>query len=110
MPVPTTVWQILHPACTIDDLGWLPLMVLSSDPRPIREQFNERYAHGGGWSPMDLTNWEFNRDTYRLTYAGDPPMNPIAITQIRDETLLLYPYAFVLILQPTFDYEISRVD
>lgn len=107
---PLTLWQLLHPSCTIDDLGWLPLMILTSDPRPIREQLDERYAHGGGWSPMGDGRWEFNRDTHRLKYPGDPWMNPLAITKIRDETLILYPYAFVLVLQPDGSYEVARVD
>ena len=41
-----------------DILGLLPMIFDSNDPRPAREQANERYAHGGGWNPQE--GWELN--------------------------------------------------
>lgn len=45
-----------------------------------------------------------------LRYPGDPPMKPIAETKLRDETICVYPYAFVAVIQPGRSFEVSRMD
>jgi len=45
-----------------------------------------------------------------LTYPGDPPLKPVATSMLRDEMILVYPYAWVVIVQPSGDYEVSRCD
>ena len=48
--VDCTGWQMVHPRATPDMLGYVPGFLVDSDPRPAREQFNERYRFGG-WKP-----------------------------------------------------------
>jgi hypothetical protein len=96
----------LHPA----DLGFLPEILLPEDKRPVREQLNDRYAHGGGYRPFS-GKFRLDRMTMILRYPGDPPFRPGAMIQIGDEKVFFYPQgAWLLILQPNGDWEVTRVD
>jgi hypothetical protein len=95
----------LHPA----DLGFLPEILLPEDKRPVREQLADRYAHGGGYNPFK--GFKLDRMTMTLRYPGDPPFRPGAMTQIGDEQVYFYPHgAWLLILQPNGDFDVTRVD
>ena len=89
-------------------IGFIPNFLFKSDPRSAAKQFNDRYAHGGGWRPLE--GFELNRETFSITYPGDPSHFPIAELSFRDERIFIYPHAWVMILQPNGDYEISRMD
>lgn len=101
------IWTLLQRHVTPEDLGLLPGMLDAEDPRPAREQFDAHYQHGGGWRPM--LGHKLIED-YLLKYPGDPPLEPIAISQLRDETIVLYPYAFVAIVQSDHSFEVARMD
>lgn len=101
------VWTFLHPDMTREHLGLLPGMLDPSDPRPAREQFDANYQHGGGWFP---TKGHVLSADNTLTYPGDPPLKPVAMTLLRDELILLYPYSFVAIIQPDRTFEVCRMD
>lgn len=92
---------------TPDALGFIPMFLSEHDPRPAAEQFNDAYAHGGGWRP-------FHGFTVlpsgSLQYPGDPPMRPLAEAKLRDEVIRVYDYAWVSITQPDGSVEISRMD
>lgn len=90
------------------DLGLLPQMWDVTDPRPARVQAADNYAHGGGWSPFK--GFKFDAVKQVLTYSGDPPMRALAYAQLRDETIIVYDYAWVMILQKDGSFEISRMD
>ena len=102
------IWELLRTGVTAETLGLIPSFLADSDARPAREQFNERYAHGGGWYPINGCKL----DIFDLTlhYPGDPPLTPIARLKFRDETILLYDYAFVLIMQQDHSFEVARMD
>lgn len=87
-------------------VGIIPVFLSETDPRPAREQFAERYI--GGWMPIE--GFAFHPDTLTLTYPGDPPMYAIAKATLREETILVFPHAWVLILQPNGTWEVSRMD
>jgi hypothetical protein len=89
------------------DLGFLPGLINEDDPRPVKEQLDDTYRHGGGWNPMG--GWRLSEDR-SLNYPNDPPMKPLAMTTLRHETLLFYPHAFLCVLQPDGSFEVSRVD
>lgn len=96
-------------------LGFIPSFLSESDPRPAAEQFNERYAHGGGWSPMK--GWTTERfdgpngsHSLSIRYPGDPPYRPIARIQLRDEHIWIYQNAWVAIEQADGAVEIARMD
>ena len=92
-------------------LGLIPQFIFADDPRPAAEQFNERYAHGGGWSSFGKGEWGMDDDgSYALKYPGDPRMYWIARAQLRDETILFYPHAWVAIVQADGAFEVSRMD
>lgn len=95
-----------HPRVTNDMLGLLPYFLFESDPRPAREQLDDRYAHGGGWSPFR----GFTMTSTALEYPGDPPMLLLAEAWLRDETLRFYEGEWLAVVQPDGSYEVSRVD
>lgn len=105
-------WTILVPLPTgmlpHDVLGIIPLMLDEDDPAPATAQFDAEYAHGGGWRPFD--GFKLYMDDYSIKYTGDPAIHPVAQAKLRDETIVLYPHAWVAVIQPDGKYEISRMD
>ena len=102
----TAKWMGLVQDFDPEWLGICPAFLDEDDPRPAREQFNERYI--GGWNP----SW--NKATLDgelvMHYPGDPPMTPLAMLGFREEIVLLYDHQFFAIVQPDGSYEISRMD
>lgn len=96
----------LDPRFDMEQLGYLPGFLSEDDPRPAREQLDSNYQHGGGWRP--LPGWE--RNGWIITYPGDPPLKPFALTHLRDETIVFYPHAQVMIVQPDGAFEVARMD
>lgn len=108
-------WEVLTsqgPWAIDDILGMLPDYLTTSDPRPAVEQFNERYAHGGGWRPH--SQWKMTGQNNVLgpiiRFPGDPLFAPIAKATLRDESIYLYPSAFVAVVQANGDFVVSRMD
>lgn len=99
-------FEHLHPRAE-QLLGLIPGFLSERDPRPAAEQFNSNYAHGGGWSP--LKRWGHVKDGI-IKYPGDPQMAPIARATLRNETIYVYPHAWVGIFQPDGRFEIARMD
>jgi hypothetical protein len=89
------------------DLGFLPGLISEDDPRPVREQLATNYSYGGGWNPMNGFTME---PDHSLCFPGDPPMQPVAMSNCRKELLLLYPHAFLCIMQLDATFEVARVD
>lgn len=94
-------------ARSLELLGFIPSFLSDQDPRPAREQFNTAYAHGGGWRPF--TGFKM-ADDLSLTYPGDPRLHPIATAQLRDEVIIVYEYALVVIKQNDGSFEVCRMD
>lgn len=105
--VDCSAWTYLHHAVGPDWLGYLPDFIVNDDPRPAREQFDERYIFGG-WRPQP--GWTRNPETGAMKYPGDPAMKPIAERRLRDELILLYASSYVAIVQPDGSFEMARVD
>jgi hypothetical protein len=99
-------WKFLDPRMTMEHLGYLPQFLDDADPRPAKEQFNERYQWGG-WQPFG--DWKMAPNG-ALTYPGDPPLNPLAVTVLRQEVIMFYPHSVVAILQPDGTFEVARLD
>jgi len=95
-----------HPSVTAEHLGLLPFLLDESDPRSAREQFHENYSYGGGWQPMP--NFTLTGNT--LHYPGDPVLVPIAAMLLRRETVLVYEFSIVAIVQPDGSFEVARMD
>lgn len=106
-PTEPLIWELKHPRATFEMLGpFLPTFLDGADPRPAAEQYNESYAHGGGWQPFE----SFRQTSHGLEYPGDPTMLLIAETHLRDETIRLYDCAWVTITQPDGSFEACRMD
>lgn len=97
----------LHPRAE-DFIGLIGEFISEQDPRSAAEQFNENYSFGGGWRAFKGFAW--NETEQSITYPGDPPYKAVAEAKLRDETILVFSHAWVMILQPSGEYEISRMD
>jgi hypothetical protein len=95
----------IDPRCQPDHIGLIPSFLDIDDPRPAREQFDEKYI--GGWRPQPGFKL---KDRYSLCYPGDPPLKPLAALPFRDELILIYLYGYVAIFQPDQSFEASRMD
>lgn len=89
-------------------LGIIPLMLSEVDPRPAKDQLHSGYLHGGGWRPFE--GFTLDPETLDLNYPGDPPTKAAARITLRDETIVVYEHAWVMILQKDGSYEIARMD
>ena len=78
-------WMLKH-GVEPDDLGLLPSFLDDADPRPAREQLDANYRHGG--DPNWRTEPASLDDKDRLCYPGDPPLDWLAMTALRDEVVL----------------------
>lgn len=101
------IWIGLVPAAE-NYLGMIPEMVSADDPRPVAEQFNENYAHGGGWGPM--VGWKLDLDDLIISYDDDTPLSPVAVAKCRDETIVVYRDAWAAIIDKDGNFQVSRMD
>lgn len=99
------LWIKLHPHADLDMLGYIPVFVSDGDPRSVREQFEANYQ--SGWHPMG--GFELLAGD-ALQYPGDPPMPPLFRAELRDEEIIVYPHAWVMIRQADGAFEIARMD
>ena len=93
-------------------VGYIPEFFSENDPRSAREQLHENYAHGGGVRPFPgftLQSWQSPGEAY-LSYPGDPPMREVSRATLRDETIIVFDYSWLAIIQPSGDHIITRVD
>jgi hypothetical protein len=100
-------FMVLEPNVMLDDLGLIPFFLDARDERGAAAQFDDCYAHGGGWRPYK--GFSMGRG-YELVHDGDPSLRPLAEMWLRDERILVYPYAWVAVIQPDESYEVSRMD
>jgi len=100
-------WFQRHPQATPEMLGLIPEFLNENDPRSAREQLDANYSHGGGWLPIPGFSMLPNGD---LSYPGDPPFELLAETKLRDETIRVFHYSWVAIIQPDGSFEVSRMD
>jgi len=100
------IYLTLDPRFAIEQLGYLPGFLNEDDPRPAAEQYDANYV--GGWRPLD--GWAFDPREMLLKYPGDPPLEPFAATRLRDEMILFFPYAQVMVWQPDGSFEVARMD
>jgi hypothetical protein len=106
------MWQLLTPGMTPEHLGFLPYILLASDPRPIADQLEDRYQHGGGFAPYGQGKWAYDPKTHTLTYPDDEPMTPDAIFHPAnpDETLYLYDHSIAAIVNTDGSFAVVRLD
>lgn len=104
-----TVLNKNYPAqAVIEALGFIPSFLSERSPDPARTQLDEAYAHGGGWRPFE--GFVMNPSNHSIKYPGDPAYFPLASITLREETIIIYPHAWVAIVQPDGTHEIARMD
>jgi len=94
-----------HYKTPMDAVGVIPELFSQHDPRPVREQIAGNYI--GGWRPM--SGGTMDPDTRVYSYPGDPPMKPLALMVVRDETVVVYDSGVTAIFQSDGSYELSRL-
>lgn len=100
------IWHTIGPI----DLGAIPDFLHDDDPRPARDQFDERYVWGG-WRPQEGFTWVSPAPLgLTIQYPGDEPLSPLAYTHLRNEVIVLYRHSFVAIFQRDGSFEVSRLD
>jgi hypothetical protein len=102
------IWTLLHPQATLEMLGYLPDFISPANPACARDQLDRAYAHGGGWRPF--TGHTFDKEHLTLKYPGDPPQPALATTMLRDEQIIVFNCAWVMILQKDGTFEYARMD
>lgn len=100
-------FKILDRRFGLADFGLLPFFFNSED-EPAAKQIDFHYQHGGGWRPFE--GFAFDPKTREISYPGDPSFKPIAEVTVGQERVLIYPYSWVLVLQPDGKFEIARID
>lgn len=103
------IWIALDARFHPEQLGFLPDILTSDDARPVKEQLEDRYRHGGGWRP--IPGMSLNRKTMTMRFPGDPIFKPAAFTTIGKEIVVFYPQCSLLaVIQPDGKFEVTRVD
>jgi hypothetical protein len=105
--------KVYGPQITLGEiLGYLPDIVLPGDPRPVREQLDDRYSHGGGYREFGRGQWEWSQTSLRLKFPGDPAMKPLAALTLPAscEIVFFYPHQMLLIVQRDSSFTVTRVD
>lgn len=102
----------------VDDMaphavGLIPTFLKAHDERPLKQQIDERYAHGGGWHP--LADWRIHNQTWQLHYnhagEGDPDYMPLGGASLNGEIIICYPDAWTVIMDASDGtFEVSRLD
>ena len=109
-----TRWIGIDPRYGPDSLGFLPDILTDADKRPVREQLEDRYAHGGGWRP--IKGFRLRKGSQdilaspTLRFPGDPPLHAIAMAKINEETVILYAHSFLAVVAKDGSWEVTRVD
>jgi hypothetical protein len=102
-------WLFLDYRMTIDHLGFIPSFLSEDDSRSAAQQIDSNYACGGGWHP--LPDWKMiDKRRYIIKYPGDPALKPLAMTILREETILFYQHDVLCIVQKDGSFEAARVD
>src|SRR5580704_18007890 len=91
-----TTWIAVDKKFRPEWFGFLPEILLAEDERPVKEQLDDRYSHGGGFRPFGDKKFKLDQMTKVLRYPGDPPFMPAAWTQIGVETVVFYPQCSLL--------------
>ncbi len=102
------IWKVHHPDVTVEHLGLIPCFLYADDERGAKEQFDARYRLGG-FHPFGAGKWKADADR-TLHYPEDPPLEPWASTNLRDETVVQYQSGIVAIFQKDGSFQVARMD
>lgn len=107
------------PNISLDDaVGILPHFWDAADPRKAIEQHDSHNPPGGPWHLPSMIQWDYDRVTEKLQYGdpneedADPPYWPLAyaILPLSRERIVVYPNAWVAIVQDDGTFVVDRRD
>jgi hypothetical protein len=92
-----------------DLVGFIPSFLNDESDKPAKEQIDDHYQHGGGWNSFDGFRI-VRQNPMTIKYPEDPELRAIARIRVNDETVYIFPMAWVLIMQKDGSWEIARID
>jgi len=101
------LWTRKHPQARIELLGMVPMLLSDNDRRPAWEQFNSHYRQSGGWRPLKGFTMLPNGD---MQYPEGLPTKLLYETKLGEETIRLYDFGLVAIVQRSGEFEVARMD
>lgn len=105
MPMPD--WIALDPRITDVWLYPLASMLNTDNPKSAQEQLDDGYKQFGGYKPFPGFTLNPN---LTMNYPGDPVMIPMAMCELRDELIILYPGDWVAVVQKNgIDFVCARM-
>jgi hypothetical protein len=90
-------------------LGRIPTLIDPDSNDPVWQQVQDNYPYG--WQPVlgdERSKWTLTGDEY-LIYPGLPPAAPAAMAWHRSEKILVYPGAWVVVVQLNEDFTVARI-
>lgn len=92
-----------------DMLGTIPDMLSADDPAGAVEQIDQAYKDaGGGW--RDTAGFTLDAERGTLSYPGDLPRLLLASATLRDERILFFNGAWIVVVQPDGSFRAARID
>lgn len=101
------LWIFRHPGMSLNALGFIPHFLNERNSKSAREQIDDNYRHGGGWRSFKGFTMLPNGN---LSYPGDPVVQMLAETKLRDEVIRFYEHSWIAIVQSDGSYDIARID
>jgi len=107
----TTIWY-MRKNHSPEELGILPQFINELDTRDAVSQIDTAYSRGGGWMDFEGFTLKHHADLLpsSITYPDDPPYFEIARAKLRDETILFFPHAWVVVVQLDGTFRVARID
>lgn len=101
----------------MEEAGLIPEFLSESDLRGAVDQINERYAHGGGWLDFSGFLVEQVGARFQLRYPGSPEDGEpdevyaeVSRARLRNELIVLFQSAWLMVRQPDGTHRIARID
>jgi len=100
-------------------LGFIPEILRDDDPRPVKDQMNERYEHGGGFHAFPNKKRFTINDTAaepcKLVYHEDDFVETMeewgrCWFPITEELVIVFDSAITAIIQKDGSFELTRMD
>lgn len=99
--------RIFHP----DMLGLIPSFVQDGDERPVIEQINERYAHGGGWRDMEGMVIDLDGSGALVGPSGSRfALIGATIYPSHDTLMLVFESGMTAVVAADASYRVARLD
>ena len=90
----------------LDMWGLIPSFLNEASDAPTIKQLDA--GQPGGWRKFD--GFTFDAKHEILSYPGDPPMKAMSKILFNNDIIMLFPHAWVLVLNADNRWEVARMD